>query len=574
MTTSLTAFFGKDKNKAYFFSGDRYIRYDKSYDKADDGYPLQINGNWPKLPFNQIDAVVNWGKGKAYLFTGNLYTRYDLKKDRADDGYPLPIKGHWRGLTFDSVDSVVNWGNGKAYFFKGDQYIRYDIKKDRADKGYPQKIKGLWPGLTFDTVDAVLNWGNGKAYFFKGDQYTRYDIKADKADPNYPRRINARSWPGLVWGRKQFDWMGDLPGIEAKRLSDLTLPATHDSAAYDFISEIAPVNDLPAWVPKLKKAGDAISNITGVDLFLSKKIISQFIVDLIMDMGRTQNRSVGEQLAYGVRSIDLRVCSFKGELHTYHGLVCAPVKTVLDEIRSFLDTARREVVFVTASHMSNLKPEEHQKFFGMIRATLGERLHNYDSTKTIGETTVGEIVRRGTQTSSRAVFFYSLSGVELKPSLPAWVWPYQGIYSKYADTTSLATMRANQQEELDQNSGTPQQLFELAWTLTPQSEDAATEAISRLRVLLKAVGGIPGLLASEIIEKFKKKLGASEKELSWHTLEQLTRGANATLRDFVAQNCGSKKINSISVDFFQDAQAVETSIELCKQLCGEVAAAA
>jgi hypothetical protein len=574
MTTSLSAFFGKDKNKAYFFSGDRYIRYDKLADKADDGYPAQIKANWPNLPFDQIDAVVNWGDGKAYFFSGNLYARYDLKKDRADEGYPAPI-GNWRGLTFDSVDSVVNWGNGKAYFFKGDQYVRYDIKNDRADEGYPQPIKGgNWQGLTFDSVDAVVNWGNGKVFFFKGDLYTRYDIKADKADPGYPRRIDARNWPGLVWGQKQYNWMSDLPGIDSKKISDLTLPATHNSGAYDFISEIAPVNDLPSWIPKLKNAADSISNITGVDLFLSKKVISQFIVDLNFDLGRTQNRSVGEQLAYGVRSLDLRVCSFKGELRTYHGLVAVPVKKVLDEIRNFLDTARREVVFVNASHMSNLKPEEHQKFFGLIHGTLGERLYNYDSTKSIGEVTVGEIVRRGTQSSSRVVFFYDVSGVDLKPSLPAWVWPYQGISSEYANTSSLEKMIADQQEKLDQNSGTAQRMFELSWILTTQSEDAVTEAVTRLRALLEAVGGIPGLVASEILEKFKKKLGASgDKELSWHSLQQLSRRPNAVLWDFVGRN-GGKKINFIAVDYFQDARTVELCIEMCRQLSSQAAAAA
>ena len=52
MTTSLSAFFGKDKNKAYFFSGDRYIRYDKLADKADDGYPAQIRAIGP-LPLTR-----------------------------------------------------------------------------------------------------------------------------------------------------------------------------------------------------------------------------------------------------------------------------------------------------------------------------------------------------------------------------------------------------------------------------------------------------------------------------------------------------------------------------------------
>jgi hypothetical protein len=111
-------------------------------------------------------------------------------------------------------------------------------------------------------------------------------------------------------------------------------------------------------------------------------------------------------------------------------------------------------------------------------------------------------------------------------------------------------MIADQQEKLDQNSGTAQRMFELSWILTAQSEDAVTEAVIRLRALLEAVGGIPGLLASEILDKFKKNLGASGKELSWHSLEQLSRRPNAVLWDFVGRN-GGKKINFIAVDYFQ-----------------------
>jgi hypothetical protein len=100
-----------------------------------------------------------------------------------------------------------------------------------------------------------------------------------------------------------------------------------------------------------------------------------------------------------------------------------------------------------------------------------------------------------------------------------------------------------------------------------------TEAITRLKALLDAAGGIPGLLASEILDKFKKKLGASGKELSWHTLEQLSRRPNAVLWDFVGRN-GGKKINFIAVDYFQDARTVELCIEMCRQLMGQAAAAA
>jgi len=89
-----------NNGKAYFFKGNQYIRYDIAADKADAGYPVPIKGNWPGLEAfaDGIDAVVNWGNGKAYFFKGNQYIRYDIAADKADAGYPLPINGNWPGI--------------------------------------------------------------------------------------------------------------------------------------------------------------------------------------------------------------------------------------------------------------------------------------------------------------------------------------------------------------------------------------------------------------------------------------------------------------------------------------------
>jgi len=192
-----------DNGKAYFFRGNRYVRYDIKADRVDPGYPKPINGEtWPGVPWTDgIDAAVNWGNGKAYFFRGNQYVRYDIKADRVDPGYPKPINGEtWPGVPWmDGIDAAVNWGNGKAYFFRGNQYVRYDIKADRVDPGYPKPINGeTWPGVPWmDGIDAAANWRNGKSYFFKDGEYVRFDIKADRTDPGYPKPVNNETWPGL-----------------------------------------------------------------------------------------------------------------------------------------------------------------------------------------------------------------------------------------------------------------------------------------------------------------------------------------------------------------------------------------
>ena len=56
----------KGEMKAYFFRGDEYLRYDIAGDAVDDGYPLPVAGNSPRLAEAGVaapDAAVAWSPG-------------------------------------------------------------------------------------------------------------------------------------------------------------------------------------------------------------------------------------------------------------------------------------------------------------------------------------------------------------------------------------------------------------------------------------------------------------------------------------------------------------------------------
>ena len=142
--------------KAYFFKGNGYVRYtiDPANEGVDPDYPQYISMNWKGLWSDGIDAAVIWPNNKAYFFKGDSYVRYNMdpNNEGVEPDYPRKIKGNWKGLAEafpDGIDTAVVWPNGKAYFFKGDSYVRYTIDpaNEGVDPGYPKLIQGNWPGL-------------------------------------------------------------------------------------------------------------------------------------------------------------------------------------------------------------------------------------------------------------------------------------------------------------------------------------------------------------------------------------------------------------------------------------------
>ena len=193
--TRLVGFVAPGGARAYFFSGDQYVRYDVAADAVDAGYPKPIAGNWPGLFDRDIDAAAVFPNGKLYVLRGSEYIRFDWDASAADPGYPKPIDGNWPGL-FAGVDAVVTWTNGLVYFFQGQHYSRYDPDAGRVDDGYPREIAGSWPGLFTEGIESAMLWPSGSAYFFCGDLYVKYDPATDTVPAGYPAAI-AGAWPGL-----------------------------------------------------------------------------------------------------------------------------------------------------------------------------------------------------------------------------------------------------------------------------------------------------------------------------------------------------------------------------------------
>ena len=106
--------------KVFFFRSGQFMRYDIAADRVDPGYPKPVdNLTWPGLQaLGRIESAVNAGNGKIYFFSGNRYLRYDVSANRADPGYPQLINAQtWPGVWPNNITMAAS-GPGKLLLFR------------------------------------------------------------------------------------------------------------------------------------------------------------------------------------------------------------------------------------------------------------------------------------------------------------------------------------------------------------------------------------------------------------------------------------------------------------------------
>lgn len=196
---SMTGFATPNGEKAYFFDGAAYVRYDVATDRVEAGYPLPIAEHWPGLFETDIDACIPGGDGTVSFFRGAECLVYDLVADQVVDASRSTIAATWPGVFPDGIDAGVLLPSGHVHFFRGAEYVTWDTMAGGVVGG-PMPIAGNWPGLFASDLDAAVRWwSSGHLYFFRGDDYLRYDVDTDSVPPEFPLPI-AADWPGLPMG--------------------------------------------------------------------------------------------------------------------------------------------------------------------------------------------------------------------------------------------------------------------------------------------------------------------------------------------------------------------------------------
>lgn len=191
----MTGFSSPDGDKAFFFVGSSYVRYDVAGDRVDDGYPLPIAGNWPGLFDRDIDACVPWDDGSVLFFKGDQYAKYDWAADAVAGGFPRLISDDFPGLFPAAIEAGVLLPSASAYFFQGSTYQSWDAAAGAVSSD-PIQISEGWPGLFDSAIEAAVLWPSTRLYVFRNGEYADFDLDANAVAADYPKPV-AGNWPGL-----------------------------------------------------------------------------------------------------------------------------------------------------------------------------------------------------------------------------------------------------------------------------------------------------------------------------------------------------------------------------------------
>ena len=245
------------------------------------------------------------------------------------------------------------------------------------------------------------------------------------------------------------NWMASIDA--STNLAGLTLPGTHNSAAYDLSTQFNE-ND-----PQYNYIQEATF---GVDL--PNKLIAKFACRFAL----TQSLSISEQLRSGIRYFDLRV-DYDEEtstFRTFHLLFGLPIQDILNQIQAFIKAHPSEIVIIEMRELlsPSITAEKKRELAQIILDAFGSALFPVTSALP----TIGEMQAAGT------TVIVAVQDGEINSSSDM-IWPTSGkIRDTFANTVDVEEMNEYNQERLVEfNAESNQYLFtKLSWILTPDTD--------------------------------------------------------------------------------------------------------
>lgn len=245
------------------------------------------------------------------------------------------------------------------------------------------------------------------------------------------------------------NWMAKKTDLNTTRLLDITLPGTHNSAAFDLTTELN-AND-----PDYSTVESGTFNIPD-------SVISQWICGYAL----TQSLSLSEQLQAGARYLDLRfdyddaTSSWRG----YHFLWGLEMPELLEQIATFSKEHPKEVIVLEFGTIYNPAVTAEQKgdYSALITNIFAGQL--IPTTTNLENITIGELQDAGTTVMAvvRDNEIATLSDV---------LWDDQRVIENtYAPTDNTDVLKSYNEDRLTDfyNLGANNtKLYKLQWILTP-----------------------------------------------------------------------------------------------------------
>ena len=236
---------------------------------------------------------------------------------------------------------------------------------------------------------------------------------------------------------------------------------------------------------------------------------------------QTQYQDMTNQLLDGIRNFDVRPFFQNNVYFTHHSQNCGQlgcygdrVENILSQLKEFLDE-HAELVVIELGHFCNMNGDD-EAFHTFVSSILGERLF----TETVSNDTpfmnrsLQDIIAADENTGKVIMIYGGVSNNNTNRAKGVFSTSYLSRGGSYSNAQVFEDMKEDQFEKYANFNNNGNQIFEISWTLTMDSElavacafpcnnprsirDMANDANSQLSVSIDELIGIEQIIKGRI----------------------------------------------------------------------------
>ncbi len=245
-------------------------------------------------------------------------------------------------------------------------------------------------------------------------------------------------------------WVQSLPdNAKSALLKDVCFAGTHDSAAYVNMNSKVTLDGEPFF-------SDLVRKFTPVTVNLLYNQVNKWT--------KTQDTSIYEQFANGIRYLDLRIAysSKKKQYYTLHSFAMVPLHVVLNDIKRFATLYPNELLIIDLSLYYTLQDDiKGQLAIDYILSWLSNHIYvrnENDSKNPFNTKSINDIISTGK----------NILMLQNEYAQKSYQFQESQIYDKWIDTNNAEVKIEGLEEQLQLFVPSSGQSYLMEWTLTPQ----------------------------------------------------------------------------------------------------------